>query len=495
MLPPPFTRYRIELRLHHAARLHFRHEVMLHSLLSEALGRGELPESVVPFACESGRVEIGRDEGYRIGFTITGDRATSEQRTATSEPRTANGDDFAEHFARALSVYGARGFQGENIPMLRWFGVGKPERLPGPDLDAECAALAGREELELRFVSPLRLEVPRGSRSETPHFFDAARFPAGDFLRLLWNRLFFLAEGRFPHREEVEGGLPPIPELTADPRQLLWLDIPRTTKPALGGVVGKLVLRNPGPAWLPLLVAGQYLHVGKSCGYGFGAYRIVNGTPLCNDPFGPSRTALERVADRERLMAATSHVAAATEAGGTDGIGPKEFVRRQEELVTATIRALADGSYKPAPLLGILLPKGHHKVRVLAVPTLTDRAVQRAALEVIGPAVETLFEDCSPASRNGSALARGVAPAEQADADSGRRQTDDDIDSLLDAIDWERLFGKLEALFPFDPIVAVIREWVTAPLILDGRLVRRTHGLPRGAEISTLLAQLWLGEL
>ncbi len=305
MLPPPFTRYRIELRLHHSVRLHFRHEVMLHSLLSEALGRGELPESVVPFACESGRVEIGRDDSYRIGFTVTGDA----------------GNDFAEHFARALGVYGARGFQGENIPMLRWFGVGLPERLPGPDLEAECAALAGREELELRFVSPLRLEVPRGSRGETPHFFDAdaARFPPGDFLRLLWNRLFFLAEGRFPHREEVESGLPPIPELTADPRQLLWLDIPRTTKPALGGVVGKLVLRNPGPAWLHLLVAGQYLHTGKSCGYGFGAYRIVNGTPLCNDPFGPSRTALERVAERERLMAAASHVAAASARRSSSG--------------------------------------------------------------------------------------------------------------------------------------------------------------------------------
>ncbi|HEY6137625.1 MAG TPA: hypothetical protein VI670_07665, partial [Thermoanaerobaculia bacterium] len=56
--PVAFARYRIELRLLHSVRLHFRHEVMLHSLLSEALGRGELPERVVPFACESGRVDF-----------------------------------------------------------------------------------------------------------------------------------------------------------------------------------------------------------------------------------------------------------------------------------------------------------------------------------------------------------------------------------------------------------------------------------------------------
>src|SRR5438132_14414362 len=100
----PFARYRIELRLLHSARLHFRHEVMLHSLLSEALGRGELPQSVIPFACESGRVDFERDDAYRICFTIAG----------------KNGGDFAEHLSRALAAYGARGFQGERIPMLRW---------------------------------------------------------------------------------------------------------------------------------------------------------------------------------------------------------------------------------------------------------------------------------------------------------------------------------------------------------------------------------------
>jgi group II intron reverse transcriptase/maturase/CRISPR-associated endonuclease Cas1 len=475
----PFARYRIELRLLHSARLHFRHEVMLHSLLSEALGRGELPDTVIPFACESGRVDFERDDAYRIGFTIAG----------------KNGDDFAEHLSRALAVYGARGFQGERIPMLRWFSAGRPEQLSPPGLDAECAALAGRDQIEIRFVSPLRLEIPRAARREDSQFFDAGHFPADDFFRLLWNRIFFLSEGRFPHRDEAERGMPPVPELDCDPCRLLWVDVPRMKKPPLGGVVGQLVIRNPGEPWLPLLVAGQYLHVGKSCGYGFGGYRIMNGQPLCNDAFGPSRTALERVAERDRLIAAASHVASATEAGGTDDIGPKEFVSREEEIVSGLIRGLADGSYKPAPLLGILLPKGHHKVRALAVPTLIDRAVQRSALEVIGPAIETLLEDCSYAYRKGFSRAGAARAVEKAYADGYRWVLDADIDSFFDAVDWERLFGKVEALYPFDPIVALMRQWVTAPVIFEGKRILRLRGLPQGAVISPLLANLFLDEL
>jgi hypothetical protein len=118
---------------------------------------------------------------------------------ASASPFAGTGpDDVAERIGRALAAYGARGFQGERIPMLRWFTAAAHERLPSIDVDAECAALAKRNEIELRFVSPLRLEIPRAERGDPSSFFDAAHFPAGDFLRLLWSRIFFLAEERYP---------------------------------------------------------------------------------------------------------------------------------------------------------------------------------------------------------------------------------------------------------------------------------------------------------
>lgn len=479
----PFARYRLQLRLQHSARLHFRHEVMLHSLLSEALSKGgekgELPDTVIPFACESGRVDFEAGDAYRIGFTIAG----------------ASPEATMDAMVRALTAYGARGFQGNGIPMLRWFTPGEPELIPAPDLDAECMALAAKTELVLQFVSPLRLEIPAAAGADGGEFFDASHFPAEHFLPLLWNRLFFLAEGRFPHRDERSRGLPDVPALACDPRQLLWIDVPRLRKPPIGGVVGRLTLQNPGERWLPLLVAGQYLHAGKSPGYGFGGYRILDRRPLWDDPFAPSCTALERLARPERLVAAARHVVASTEAGGTDGIGPREFAQREAAILGGLTHDLAAGTYRPASLLGALLPAASSKLRALAVPTLTDRTVQRAALEVIGPAVETLLEDCSYAYRKGFSRAGAARAVQDAYAAGFRWVLDADIASFFDAVPWDRLFGKLEALYPFDPLTDILRDWVSAPVVFKGRTIERVQGLPQGAVISPLLANLFLDEL
>lgn len=486
MQPLTITRVRIDLRLHHSARLHFRHEVMLHSLFSEALGKGELPGSVVPFACESGRVDFERDDLYRIGLTVIGADAAQQ----------------VEHILRALTLYGARGFQGDGIPMLRWFNVERVETAPPVDLEAECARLAGVPQLLLHWVSPLRMEIPldpaattrRRPGSDTPRFFDATTFPPAPFLRLVWNRFFYLAENRHPNRAESESGAPPLPDLACDPHHLLWIDVPRVRKPSLGGVCGRLVLANPGAPWLEYLVAGQYVHTGKSTGYGFGAYRLITEGSLWNDPFGPSRTALERVASHDRLLGAAHRVAAATEGGGTDGMGPAELTRRAEEVATTTARRIADGTYQAGSLLGILANKPTGKIRALAVPTLTDRMVQRAALEVVGPAIETLLEDCSYGYRKGFSRAGAARAIEQAYADGFRYVLDADIDSFFDAVDWNRLFAKLEALYPFEPLMALVRAWVKAPVVFEGMPVTRERGLPQGAVISPLLANLFLDE-
>lgn len=465
--PLSFSRHCIDLRLQHSARLHFRHEVMLHSLFSEALGKGELPGWVVPFACESGRVDFDRDDLYRIGVTVIGGDAEGQ----------------IEKLVRALTTYGSRGHQGDGIPMLRWFHVERVEALPDVDLDAEVARLRERPELVLHFVSPLRMEIPRedgAERSrEPPRFFDASRFPAGDFLRLVWNRFFFLAEKRHPNRAESLAGVPEVPSLACDPRQLLWMEVPRVSKAPLAGACGRLVLGNPGDLWLELLVAGQYAHVGKSTGFGFGAYRIAHGEPLWNDRFGPSRTALERVAQHDRLVAAAHRVAADTEAGGSDGMGPAALARGAEAIAAGAARGLRDGTYRAAPLLGLVIPKEQAKVRALAVPTLTDRMVQRAVLEVVGPAVETLLEDCSFGYRKGFSRAGAARAIEKAYAEGFRFVLDADIDSFFDAVDWPRLFAKLDALYPFEPLTALLRAWVAAPVVFQGKTIERTRGLPR----------------
>jgi group II intron reverse transcriptase/maturase/CRISPR-associated endonuclease Cas2 len=472
-LIPAFSRYVLRLRLHHSARLHFRHEVMLHSLLNEAMGKGCVPDSVVPFACESGRVDFDAEDEYRIGLTIV-------------EKNPANVKSRVE---RSLEAYASRGWQGDAIPMLRWFSLIGTEEIAAPDViaDLETPAL-----LSLQFVSPLCIEIPQ----TRPHrYFDSSSFPGDDFLRRIWGRFFFLQHGRPPNRTETSEQCPPIPAIVIDPSALLWIDLPRMQKPALGGVMGRITITNPGPDWLLLLAAAQYLHIGKGTGDGFGAFRIVRDAPLWNDPFGPSKTLLERAAELPRLDRAADQVLSATKMGGADGVSPEMFRASRTEVLSNMVKSLATGNYAAAPMLGIVLPKGASKLRALAVPTLGDCVVQRSALEVLGPAIETLLEDCSFAYRKGFSRAGAAQAIEKAWNDGYRWVLDADIESFFDAVDWQRLFAKFDALYPFEPLAALVRAWVSAPVQFEGRLIERRQGLPQGAVISPLLANLFLDEL
>jgi CRISP-associated protein Cas1 len=143
----------------------------------------------------------------------------------------------------------------------------------------------------------------------------------------------------------------------------------------------------------------------------------------------------------------------------------------------------------------VLLPKDGGKVRPLAIPTIRDRVVQRAACAVLGPALDTLLEDSSYAYRKGLSRAAAAVAIERAHDEGFRWVLDADIESFFDCVDHARLFAKLEALYPGEPLVPLLERWVAAPVEFQGRVIERRRGLPQGAVVSPLLANLYLDEL
>src|SRR5204863_2671706 len=176
------------------------------------------------------------------------------------------------------------------------------------------------------------------------------------------------------------------------------------------------------------------------------------------------------------------------------GHTPGDYAGIEDLFAEQTAAALRSGDYSPAPLLGFVAPKGKASVRPLAVPTVRDRVVQRAACALLGPSVETLLEDCSYAYRKGLSRAGAARAIERAYEDGYRYVLDADIESFFDAVEWERMFAKLEALFPFEPLVPLVEEWVKAPVIFEKSVIKRERGLPQGAPVSPLLANLFLDE-
>lgn len=471
----------VTLRLQSPLRPHFLHGGVIHGLLCRALDLHPLPPGILVFACESGRVEFAAGDEYRFGVTAVGDDRRLLVRLEEGLARIGSMSRHREAPAALL--------QG-NFDLLR---IESDLSLP-----MVAAAIPTERNLTIQFVSPLRMQRPREDVRPGKRFLDADCFPAHHFLSRYWQRMAILAG-----RDRLN--MPDIPkEATTTPEHLLWIDMPiksrdegdrgRPSGYTLGGTLGGIAISQLTEPWCELLALGSILHAGEKTHYGFGRFVIREVADLRSDPLRPSRTAAERLADPELLRDSLAHVTAASEAAGVDGVRPVDVSLDGGTFARALGDDLKAGTYRPRELLGFAHPKPTGGLRALAVPTVRDRCAQRAACALLGPAVDSLLEDCSYAYRKGFSRSHAAAAIRRAYEQGYRYVLDADIEGFFDAVDWARMAGKLRALLPYEPLVEIIEQWMAAPVVFNGRRIARQQGLPQGAPISPLLANLFLDE-
>jgi group II intron reverse transcriptase/maturase/CRISPR-associated endonuclease Cas1 len=477
-----FDRYLIRLRFTAEARFpHFLHGGVVHGLLCSLFEHRTISDGVIPSVPESGRTRYRSGEPYHFGVTLVGDDRKSLQ---TIEKR--------------LPKIGASGVVAGSVVLGGNFEVEAVESLPAVDLEAEALALGG-DAFELLFVSPLRLDRPAENVAAGAAFVDRKYFSLDHFLDRLWRRLFRLRHGRWPSQEERTQSIPRLPgTAVADPSRMLWIELPTPQrKRTLGGCLGRVEAEGIPEEWRRPLVLGRHLHAGSAIHFGFGSY--VLGTNLGTKPGTletPARSIYQCLAERERLERALDHIADQSVAGGVDGVSPARFRDEREQRLSALLGAVEANRVTASPLLGIPTRRDERrKIRPLAIPTVGDRVLQRAAIEVLGPAVDTLFEDCSFAYRKGYSRAGAARAIQQAYRDGFRMVLDADITAFFEEVRWDRLFDMIAALFPGEPLNELLRAWVKAPVHFEGLRLSRSSGLPQGAPISPLLANLYLDEL
>lgn len=479
MIDIPFDRLIFTLRLHQPLRLHFHHGFIVHGLLAlgaddrrrrDAVQGDADPEGmrgIAGFDCEAGRVAFDSGATFNLGVTLAG-------------PSREHAGRIAENLAR-LGHLACSG--------LGSFEVTAARNLPQPGLREIAGAIRGTPSVRLRLISPLRLSRPKYAVRNGQEWMDGDWFAAAHFLDRLWSRLRKLETGAWP---KDAAGRPPLPPATdGGALRLSWLDLSRTpigSAPVprerrrsklddLGGAVGGIDLGPVDPQWADLLALGQFLHLGEQTHYGLGAWRVDGGPPFAD--FQPSVSFLSEVAEENNLAGAAKHV--------LDEAGSEEQIE-----LTSLRRELKSGTYRSGSLSGFLHQKEGEKVRPLAVPNLRDRIAQRAAVQVLAPAIDTLLEDCSWAYRKGLSRAGAARAIQQAYREGYTYVLDADIESFFDSVDWERMLSMLRAWFPLDPVDALVQPWITAPVVFDGQTIERAQGLPQGAPISPLLANLYL---
>ncbi|ROM55471.1 group II intron reverse transcriptase/maturase [Pseudomonas canadensis] len=214
-----------------------------------------------------------------------------------------------------------------------------------------------------------------------------------------------------------------------------------------------------------------------------------------DEPDSAGQGLLERAFARENLKRAWKRVKANKGAAGVDGLGIEQT---GEQLLSRwpTIREqLISGVYRPSPVRHVVIPKPDGGERELGIPTVTDRLIQQALLQVLQPLIDPSFSEHSYGFRPGR-CAQDAVLAAQRRVSSGRKVVVDvDLEKFFDRVDHDILIDRLRKRIPDPAVIRLIRAYLDAGTQVNGVVEKRRRGTPQGGPLSPLLANVLLDEV
>ena len=198
---------------------------------------------------------------------------------------------------------------------------------------------------------------------------------------------------------------------------------------------------------------------------------------------------------RENLRQAFKRVRANKGAAGVDGL---DIYQTARQLVTTwpTLREqLLRGTYRPSPVRRVTIPKPDGGERELGIPTVTDRLIQQALLQVLQPILDPTFSEHSYGFRPGR-RAHDAVLAAQSYVQSGRRiVVDVDLEKFFDSVNHDILIDRLKRRIDDAEVIRLIRAYLNSGIMNDGVVQERYQGTPQGGPLSPLLANVLLDEV
>jgi len=204
---------------------------------------------------------------------------------------------------------------------------------------------------------------------------------------------------------------------------------------------------------------------------------------------------LTAVLARENLLRAMKQVRANQGAAGVDGLDIDQTAKMLRTGWPAIRDSLLQGAYRPQPVRRVMIPKPGGGERELGIPTVLDRLIQQALLQVLQPILDPSFSQHSYGFRPGRSAHDAVLAA-QSYVQSGRRVVVDvDLEKFFDRVDHDILIDRLRKRVPDGGIIRLVRAYLTADIVAGDAVIKRSRGTPQGGPLSPLLANLLLDEV
>jgi len=205
---------------------------------------------------------------------------------------------------------------------------------------------------------------------------------------------------------------------------------------------------------------------------------------------------MEQVLAAENLQKAWQRVKANAGAPGIDGMTVAEFPAFCRQHWPRIRSALMAGTYRPAPVRRVFIPKPDGTPRPLGVPTVLDRVIQQALAQVLNPLFEGGFSEHSYGFREHRNAHQAVRAVEACWQEGRRYAVDCDLKSFFDTVNHDRLMGQLREKIRDRQVLGLIRHYLVAGVELpDGTREATPQGVPQGGPLSPLLANITLDPL
>jgi RNA-directed DNA polymerase len=201
------------------------------------------------------------------------------------------------------------------------------------------------------------------------------------------------------------------------------------------------------------------------------------------------------VLTRENLQRAWKRVKANKGAAGVDGLDINQTAAHLRTAWPVIRDQLLSGTYRPMPVRRVMIPKPGGGERELGIPTVTDRLIQQALLQVLQPILDPTFSKHSYGFRPGRSAHDAVLAA-QSYVQSGRRiVVDVDLEKFFDRVNHDILIDRLKKRIGDAGIIRLIRAYLNSGIMMNGVVQERMMGTPQGGPLSPLLANVLLDEV
>ncbi|WJQ09541.1 group II intron reverse transcriptase/maturase [Geobacillus stearothermophilus] len=204
---------------------------------------------------------------------------------------------------------------------------------------------------------------------------------------------------------------------------------------------------------------------------------------------------MKQVMSRENLLRALKQVEKNKGSHGTDGMSVKDLRRHLVEHWDAIRHALEEGTYEPCPVRRVEIPKPNGGVRLLGIPTVTDRFIQQAIAQVLTPIFDPSFSEHSYGFRPGRRGHDAVKKAKQYIQEGYTWVVDIDLEKFFDRVNHDKLMGILAKRIPDKILLKLIRKYLQAGVMINGVVMETQEGTPQGGPLSPFLSNILLDEL